>query len=80
MPYRVSTACPRGSNAYGFSSSLYNKEDVQLLDGLMQDLNEILLDILRKLKDAFEPPIIPREIIDLDTGKLIPNPKCNPDK
>ena len=61
-------------------SSLYNKEDVQLLDGLMQDLNEILLDILRKLKDAFEPPIILGEIIDLDTGKLIPNPKCNPDK
>ena len=61
-------------------SSLYSKSDIKLLNDLMQGLNEILYDILSKLKDQFEPPIILPEIIDLNTGKIIPNPKYNPDK
>ena len=46
----------------------------------MKGLNEILYDILSKLKDLFEPPTILPEIIDLNTGNIIPNPKYNPDK
>ena len=61
-------------------SCFYNRDDVKLLNDLMQLLNEALLDILGKVKDAFEPPIILPEIIDLKTGKIIPNPKYKPDK
>lgn len=61
-------------------SSLYNKTEVKLLNDLMQGLNEALYDILKRVKDAIEPQPILKNIIDLNTMQIVPNPKYNPDK
>lgn len=70
----------QGKDLLSDYSSLYNKTEVKLLNDLMQGLNEALYDILKRVKETIEPIPILKDIIDLNTGKIIPNPKYNPDK
>ena len=55
-------------------TSLYLKREVQWVDSIMRILNEVLFDILNKLKDYIEPPIQLSHKINLDTKKVEPNP------
>ena len=37
-------------------------------------INDLILEVMDKVIEMAEPPIVLPEIIDLATGKLVPNP------
>ena len=41
---------------------------------VMGIINDVILDIMDKVVELAEPPIVLPEIIDLPTGKIVPNP------
>lgn len=55
-------------------TSLFDKDEVKLMDDIMESLNQILLEILRKLKDFIEPPIQLPKKLNLQTMEWEDNP------
>jgi hypothetical protein len=55
--------------------SLYLKEEVERMTNIMGILNEVLLEILRKLKDQIEPPIVLPQKLNLQTMQWEDNPE-----
>lgn len=58
----------------GDYSDLYFKENVNGIDGIMEALNDVLIDIIGKLKDYIEPVKPLPTMIDLRTHKIVKNP------
>lgn len=58
---------------YGDYSELHSKRNIEAIDGLMDALNQVLLDILGKLVECVEPVEQLPYILDL-SGKVIKNP------
>lgn len=63
----------------GDYSDLYLKKNVSGIDGIMEALNEVLLDILEKLTNYIEPVKQLPTMIDLRTHKIVKNPRYKDD-
>ena len=59
----------------GDYSDLYLKKNINGIDGIMDALNEVLIDILDKLTDYIEPVKPLPTMIDLRTHKIVKNPR-----
>ena len=64
----------RESSMVGCSLDLNRWKERKWVYKVMGIINDIILDLMDKVVDLAEPPIVLKNLIDLSTGEIVPNP------